>query len=162
MAWTYTRTTILTCEKRGRIQKIWNDNKSQWKKTTSSWQNQELAVKSRNTGCTSSRTEYMIHVHSPRDRCMIHRTAYRPTSIIHDAHSTQFRVQSAAQSRQRERTSKKKNKKEKIYNYSESLFQHSLINKYNHVGWIDKRSLAGSKNDNSSRSSETGNNTLIQ
>ena len=49
-------------------------------------------------------------------------------------HSSECKVQRKANSAMRERPSK--NKKEKIYHYSESLFEHSLINKYmyNHVG----------------------------
>ena len=49
-----------------------------------------------------TRTQSMGRMHDTS-----HSVQRRPTSTIHDAHSTQFRVQSAAQNKQRERTSKK-------------------------------------------------------
>ena len=50
---------------------------------------------------------------------------------IHDIqHSSECKVQRKTNSA----SARVKNKKEKIYYYSESLVEHSLINKYNHVG----------------------------
>ena len=84
---------------------------------------------------------YNIHDTHTQSTGRMHDTLHSLQAYIYNTWRTfstaQFRVQRAARSKQRERTSK--NKKEEIYHYSESLFEHSLINKYHHVGWIDIR-----------------------